>query len=51
MIQNDRERIARQTALHAAIDNARGTDADEIVSDAEKFRAFLTADITTTEGK
>lgn len=47
MQQNDIERIARQTALHAAIDNGRGQDADVIVSDAEQFRKFLTGGTPT----
>lgn len=50
MQQTDLERIARSTALHSAIDNARGATADEIVSDAEKFRAFLTGTNPTSEG-
>lgn len=49
MQQTDIERIARQTALHAAIDNARGGTADNLVADAEEFRKFLT-NTTTTEG-
>ncbi|ASR77246.1 hypothetical protein SEA_AVOCADO_45 [Mycobacterium phage Avocado] len=46
MLQTDTERLARKLALHAAIDNARGADADTIVSDAEKFHAFLTGEGT-----
>ena len=50
MQQTDHDRISRQNALRYAIDNAHhAAPADEIVSDAEKFYAFLTN--TKTEGK
>lgn len=43
-MQTEKDRIARQNALRMAIDNTQtGTaGADQIVSDAEAFYAFLT---------
>ncbi|MCV7226090.1 hypothetical protein [Mycolicibacterium komossense] len=49
MFQTDNERLARKVALQLAIDNGRGAEADVIVTDAEKFRRFLTG-TPTSEG-